>query len=57
VRAPEMPPLNELQVSYARWVLDQVNGNKTKAAKTLGIQRSTLYSWTEWNEKDGGKKD
>ncbi|MCK6474530.1 MAG: sigma 54-interacting transcriptional regulator [Planctomycetes bacterium] len=56
VRAPEMPPLNELQVSYARWVLEQVNGNKTKAAKTLGIQRSTLYSWTEWNEKGGGGK-
>lgn len=51
VPGPEYPPLEELQVSYARWVLDQCKGNKSQAAKTLGIQRSTLYSWTEWKKK------
>jgi DNA-binding NtrC family response regulator len=51
VPGPEYPPLEEIQVSYARWVLDQCNGNKSKAAKMLGIQRSTLYSWTEWKDK------
>ena len=51
VRAGEMLPLERLQVAYARWVLEQVGGNKSKAAKILGIQRSTLYAWTEWNEK------
>jgi len=50
VPAAEMPALEKLQVAYARWVLEQVGGNKTKAAKVLGIQRSTLYAWTEWNE-------
>jgi transcriptional regulator with PAS, ATPase and Fis domain len=53
---PQMPPLEELQVAYARWVLGQVKGNKTQAAKVLGIQRSTLYSWTEWGDKGAGKK-
>ncbi|MBI3831769.1 MAG: sigma-54-dependent Fis family transcriptional regulator, partial [Planctomycetes bacterium] len=52
VPAAEMPALEKLQVAYARWVLTQVDGNKTKAAKILGIQRSTLYAWTEWNEKE-----
>ncbi len=48
----EMVALEELQVRYARWVLDQVKGNKSKAARVLGIQRSTLYAWTEWRDKD-----
>ncbi|MBE7464587.1 MAG: sigma 54-interacting transcriptional regulator [Planctomycetes bacterium] len=56
IRAPEMPLLEVLQVQYARWVLEQVEGNKTQAAKILGIQRSTLYAWTEWGEK-GKNKD
>ncbi|MCW8132354.1 MAG: sigma 54-interacting transcriptional regulator [Planctomycetota bacterium] len=54
VLAADMPPLEKLQVSYARWVLEQVGGNKTKAAKILGIQRSTLYAWTEWNADEKG---
>ena len=43
--------LEQLQVEYARWVLEQFSGNKTKTAKALGIQRSTLYAWTEWDQK------
>ena len=43
--------LEQLQVEYARWVLDQFRGNKTKTAKALGIQRSTLYAWTEWDQR------
>jgi DNA-binding NtrC family response regulator len=43
--------LEQLQVEYARWVLEHFNGNKTKAAKALGIQRSTLYAWTEWEKE------
>ena len=43
--------LEQLQVEYARWVLGQFGGNKTKTAKALGIQRSTLYAWTEWDSK------
>jgi transcriptional regulator with GAF, ATPase, and Fis domain len=45
---PGVMPLDELQVAYARWVLQQQKGNKSKTARLLGIQRSTLYAWTEW---------
>ncbi len=50
VRGPDFPALEKLQVDYARYVLEQVGGNKSQAAKILGIQRSTLYSWTEWKD-------
>jgi two-component system nitrogen regulation response regulator NtrX len=50
VSAPEIRSLETLQVEYARWVLKHFKGNKSKAAKALGIQRSTLYSWTQWAE-------
>jgi len=48
----DMLPLSELQVVYAKWVIEQHGGNKSKAARTLGIQRSTLYTWTEWDKDD-----
>ena len=50
VTAPQIRSLEQLQVEYARWVLKHFRGNKSRAAKALGIQRSTLYSWTEWTE-------
>jgi transcriptional regulator with GAF, ATPase, and Fis domain len=50
VRGPDFPALEQLQVDYARYVLEQVGGNKSQAAKILGIQRSTLYSWTDWKD-------
>ncbi|HYF49577.1 MAG TPA: sigma 54-interacting transcriptional regulator [Planctomycetota bacterium] len=42
-----MLSLEPLHVQYARWVVKQLGGNKTKAAKALGIQRATLYAWLE----------
>ncbi len=39
----EMLPLAEVERRHARWVLDQLQGNKSKAAEILGITRSTLY--------------
>lgn len=39
----EMLPLAEVERRHARWVLDQLQGNKSKAAEVLGITRSTLY--------------
>jgi len=41
--APEMLPLAEVERRHTRWVLDQLDGNKSKAADLLGITRSTLY--------------
>ncbi len=41
------PSMEELQTRYVRLVLDQVNGNKRRAAALLGIGRKTLYRWLE----------
>lgn len=39
----ELPSLNVVADNYIRHVLDQVNGNKRRAAEILGIGRHTLY--------------
>lgn len=38
-----LPPLDDVVLHYARMVLDSVGGNKTQAAKKLGIDRRSLY--------------
>ena len=54
VRRPQEPPfvsdepkatptLEAVEKAYIQWVMDQVNGSKTRAAKILGIDPSTLY--------------
>jgi len=37
-----VPELNEMEKAYIQHTLDSVGGNKTKAAKLLGINRTTL---------------
>ncbi len=37
------PTLDVLEHAYILWVLQSVNGNKTRAAEVLGIDPSTLY--------------
>ncbi|MFH1701153.1 MAG: sigma-54 dependent transcriptional regulator [Candidatus Zixiibacteriota bacterium] len=37
------PSLEFIEKAYIHWVLDQSDGNKSKAAKVLGIDASTLY--------------
>lgn len=44
---PVLPSVEELQRRYARLVLEQVGGNKRRAAAILGIGRRTLYRWLE----------
>ena len=38
-----LPSLEEQEISYIRWVLKEVSGNKSQAAQTLGIDRVSLW--------------
>jgi transcriptional regulator with PAS, ATPase and Fis domain len=38
-----LPTLEENELEYVRWVLKRVNGNKTRAAEILGIDRVSLW--------------
>jgi len=38
-----LPTLQEQEVKYIKWVLDQTAWNKTKAAEILGIDRASLW--------------
>jgi two-component system response regulator HydG len=39
----ELVPMEEIEKRYIRHVLDTVGGNKTLAARVLGLDRKTLY--------------
>ncbi len=39
----KIPSLEEQELDYIKWVLDEVGGNKTLAAQTLGIDRVSLW--------------
>lgn len=39
----KIPSLEEQEISYIRWVLKEVGGNKTLAAQNLGIDRVSLW--------------
>ncbi len=39
----QMPTLEQQEVAYIRWVLDQTRGNRTRAAEILGIDRVSLW--------------
>ncbi|NUP04440.1 MAG: sigma-54-dependent Fis family transcriptional regulator [Polyangiaceae bacterium] len=43
----EILPLAEIERRYVLAVLDTVSGNKTEAARLLGLDRATLYRWLE----------
>ncbi len=48
-----MPTLAQLERDHIAQVLSRVEGNKTRAAEMLGIDRSTLYAKIERYELDG----
>jgi DNA-binding NtrC family response regulator len=48
----EIVPLEELDARYARRALDVVGGNKTEAARRLGVSRTTLRKLLERAEHD-----
>jgi DNA-binding NtrC family response regulator len=39
----EFPTLEEQEKNYIKWVLDKCDGNKTKSAKIMGIDRVSLW--------------
>ena len=39
----ETPTLSELEIRYIKWVLEKCGGNKTHAAKIMGIDRVSLW--------------
>jgi DNA-binding NtrC family response regulator len=60
-RAPgssRLPTLEENESEYVRWVLKEVDGNKTRAAEVLGIDRVSLWRklkrWGLTEDNDGG---
>ena len=38
-----MPTLEQQESDYIQWVLEQTGGNRTRAAKILGIDRVSLW--------------
>ena len=42
-----LPSMQEMEKLYLNYVLQQVQGNKRRAAAILGISRRTLYRWME----------
>jgi DNA-binding NtrC family response regulator len=45
--APQIPTLEVIERQHIKRVLDLVGGNKSKAARVLGVRRTTLYSRME----------
>lgn len=43
----DLPTLDEIERRYLLHVLDQVSGNRTRAAEVMGIDRRTLYRMAE----------
>ncbi len=43
-------PIREVQRRYAAWALDQLSGNKTRTAESLGIDVKTLAKWLQDSE-------
>ncbi len=50
----EFSTLEENEREYISWVLKQVNGNKTKAAEILGIDRVSLWRKLKRYDLNGG---
>ncbi|MDQ6788323.1 MAG: sigma-54 dependent transcriptional regulator [Acidobacteriota bacterium] len=43
----DLPSLDELEKRYLLYVLEKANGNRTRAAEILGVDRRTLYRMAE----------
>jgi DNA-binding NtrC family response regulator len=52
---PATPTLESIEKAYIYFVMNQANGKKSKAARILGIDNSTLYRKLERYKLDEGK--
>lgn len=43
IKHAELPTLEQQEAKYIRWVLEQTDGNRTRAAEILGIDRVSLW--------------
>jgi len=41
--SPELRTLGQQEAGYIRWVLEHTDGNRTRAADILGIDRVSLW--------------
>lgn len=53
----DLPPLDELERRYTKLVLERTTGNRTEAAKILGIGISTLWRHLKEEKPTDGKAD
>jgi len=55
---PATPTLESIEKAYIHYIMSQTDGKKTKAAKILGIDPSTLYRKLErYDLKDGSESE
>ncbi len=52
----ELVPLEDVEARYIHHVLDAVDGNKTMAARILGLDRKTLYRKLKQADGDEGER-
>jgi transcriptional regulator with PAS, ATPase and Fis domain len=53
----KIPSLEEQEIAYIKWVLNEVAGNKTLAAQVLGIDRVSLWRKLKKYGLEGSRED
>jgi DNA-binding NtrC family response regulator len=53
----KIPSLEEQEIAYIKWVLNEVAGNKTLAAQVLGIDRVSLWRKLKKYRLEGSRED